>query len=440
MTTTVTPQPGASPSATRCVRDEHHFVTESGVYGPEDFGFGDDIQPVPDVSERYVGGVDFTPQAVGVDLWVVNGDALAIVEALQSQGIDARPLYAFAFEGHWSLEPGSDRPEVVSFVGSERVDGTGPVTAAEVNAAMTRGTRTSPIVGIVDGFAPASGSISDMIANEDSGGLAGNALSLHGRFVESIIRLLAPAAVIVTADVAKVHPRFVGAPHRGLAASDEPPEEDDVLDASLPFTDGMAIADAINRLVAQDAEFINLSLGTYVCSLDGGESFLDSMPVALAIAAAERVEVIAAGGNDVLHKNLWRSNPAFFPAVHPEVLGVGASSLRGQPVQWDHQGMRVGSPPEWWDLIAPGVDLVGGEFMSGADRAVRWSGSSFASAVVTGVLASGCVPFDPDAFLQTLSGQDLPTLSYTDVPGLLWWDGTKIVYNEAPASGCFDSE
>jgi subtilisin family serine protease len=89
-------------------------------------------------------------------------------------------------------------------------------------------------------------------------------------------------------------------------------------------------------------------------------------------------EIFAAGGNTT-------STSPIFPAAYRFVRGVGATTcdkekdLYGKQIVWV-DGDPVGALERCWiSDVAPGADLVG---LSGnGDQLVRWSGSSFASAV-----------------------------------------------------------
>jgi subtilisin family serine protease len=125
------------------------------------------------------------------------------------------------------------------------------------------------------------------------------------------------------------------------------------------------IAAGIDHAVDNGADVINLSLG-----IESGSSELLNQAIARALEA--NVVVVAAAGNT--------GGPVFYPASHPGVIGVGATTIGGGVAGYSSRGLGL-------DVVAPG----------GSDPAPIWQevelgyagtfGTSMASAHVSGVVA-----------------------------------------------------
>lgn len=182
----------------------------------------------------------------------------------------------------------------------------------------------------------------------------------HGTFVTSVIRAAAPAARI---------------------------EVKGVLNRPDYTATGWEVAVAIADL-AQRVDILNLSFG---CFTEDGEAPLVIRRAIERVPAG--VTVVAAAGNhgDVvgLVRGRTSHSPAF-PAAQPRVLAVGSS---GTPLAPDSEGRSSFTPVlPWIDRTARGIDVLGAfptELEDGVYTGwVTWSGSSFATATVTGKLAA----------------------------------------------------
>lgn len=120
------------------------------------------------------------------------------------------------------------------------------------------------------------------------------------------------------------------------------------------------IAAALDWLAAQGAEIINLSL-------TGPPN--DTLAYILHNFADSGLILIASVGND-------GTDHVSFPASDPNVLGVSAIDAAGRLYPNANKGPEV-------DFVAPGVDLLVDE----GERRTYRSGTSYASAVATGVIA-----------------------------------------------------
>ncbi len=380
--------------------DPSHFVTRVGVVTAEQIAEFAEVEQVGDLSERYVGGADFTPEQVGVDLWHIEDNARVhdLVSALQAADLDGRPVYYFGFEGHWSLEPGSEAAHRHSL--PERwVEGrTAPSAHVDSTGAnLKQGSDGGAHVAVVDGgFFPTlplsmSGTDSGEMGDDDANGV-------HGTMVLGLIELGAPNAPIDYFAARQlrdpfVHTLLAGHWHR-QAASD--------IAFTVRCSDDMAVAAAMSNVAealasveGPDYRYLNLSLGTYLPALSSGSGpnlglAPLSIELALDTAAQYGVTVIAAAGNDILGTTAGGAIRQFYPACRPDVTAIGAADCLGDPIMW-HHGNRFRHRESWWNHTAPGIDLISApyEYGNGHVDGIRWSGSSFAAAVATGYFAAG---------------------------------------------------
>ncbi|WP_238011963.1 S8/S53 family peptidase [Dactylosporangium sp. AC04546] len=175
----------------------------------------------------------------------------------------------------------------------------------------------------------------------------------HGRFVEGVIKSLAPGAVI--------RPRKALEPDgRGRT---------------------WQVVKALAAAVLQDgAQVVNLSIG---CRTSDG-----APPFALRRAVevlGERALLVAAAGNRWNDAGVAQRSQPTWPATLPGVVAVGAAGAPFSP--------RL----PWVDYLAPGVDVVS-TFLDGVSTAehpreafhgfAKWSGTSFAAAHVAGAVAA----------------------------------------------------
>lgn len=190
----------------------------------------------------------------------------------------------------------------------------------------------------------------------------------HGTFVTSVIRMVAPEF--------------------GVAFAAAPPDSGGILagstvgEVSDPPTSELDVLGAVSRLILGLAHrpgsvvALNLSLGAPRCGANDG--FLLTLKSALRlwrINFGVEATVFAAGGN---------ANMAVpvYPAAFPGVRGVGAG-IDGATQQqvWDDSGTGVTANHRFWiDDVAPGLALLGAGGLDELD-VVKWSGSSFSSAV-----------------------------------------------------------
>jgi serine protease len=137
----------------------------------------------------------------------------------------------------------------------------------------------------------------------------------------------------------------------------------------IPDGQASTVARGIDWAVANGARIINMSIG---CSACAGSSALDD---AIARAAAAGVILVAAAGNQAVD--------VFYPANHPSVLAVGATTQAGAVASYSARGAAL-------DLVAPGGDPnipSGRVFQDTSQGYVGMAGTSMASAHVSGSAA-----------------------------------------------------
>lgn len=182
----------------------------------------------------------------------------------------------------------------------------------------------------------------------------------HGTFVAGIVAQVAPGAEITV--------------HRALTTSGTATDVD--------------VACALIRAVRENAQVVNLSLGT--------ETYFDEPPLALAAAldVVREIEmargwetvIVAAGGNGGTTSPVW-------PAAFGRVVAVGGLTAALKPSAWSSRG-------HWIDVSTVGEGIVS-TYVAGAqspdfaaepqtfedDAWARWTGSSFAAPQVSGAIA-----------------------------------------------------
>ncbi len=162
-------------------------------------------------------------------------------------------------------------------------------------------------------------------------------------------------------------------------------------------SDAWSVAKAIVQAGRDGADVLNLSLVCYTA--DGRQ------PLALA-QAINRLDpgtvVVAAAGNNGRADSEISSRPAW-PAALAEVVAVGAAFTDGSATPFTPPGAP------WIDILAPGFELIStyltGEVHFTGQSAqpddvqlesfqgyARWSGTSFAAALVSGAIAAGVEP------------------------------------------------
>lgn len=288
---------------------------------------------------------------------------------------ETSPVYGMGFETlDWSFEPGAEafRPATSD----------NDVVEGHLAAAYAPTADGETTVAIVDSGFPDLGVYgkSVALATQDE---QDEAIS-HGAFVASVVRQIAPTSPIRGARV-------------GLDLDNEYIGTAGLFESAQLRTE-LVVEFAIERLrraIGGDTNtkvVLNLSLGTYDCG-----ALLDGPPQGLRESLVEwasqvDLAIYAAAGNELTDK-------AFYPAAFAIVQGLSASlpitavvaaDVDGSVVRWDQTRRRlVGAPKPAYAMSAVaalGVDLIG---VAVPDEIGKWSGSSFATAVMSGLAAAG---------------------------------------------------
>ena len=151
------------------------------------------------------------------------------------------------------------------------------------------------------------------------------------------------------------------------------------------------LANDLVELAGRGVDVINISAGFFT----GDNQPALAMTTALRLIGPRTVIVAAAGNHG---RNEDKPRRPLWPAAHDEVVAVGALTAAGTPAPFS-----TGGP--WVQLLAPGVNVVSDYFddavtvtdpRSGEARRYRgvaaWSGTSFAAAWVSGLLAGRIRP------------------------------------------------
>jgi hypothetical protein len=140
-------------------------------------------------------------------------------------------------------------------------------------------------------------------------------------------------------------------------------------DGQLQTCSQLDLVRAISMAVQQGAQIINISAGQFAPS-GTASPLLESV---VRECARHDLLLVAAAGNEgceCLH----------IPAALETVLAVGAMSASGEPLAFSNWGGRY----QIQGILAPGEDILGARAGGGA---ARGSGTSYATAVVSGVAA-----------------------------------------------------
>lgn len=208
----------------------------------------------------------------------------------------------------------------------------------------------------LDGVAIADADDEEVVNNANIHKYAG-----HGTFVAGIIRCLAPKAAI----------EVEGAlPHGGAVYESRLCEE---------------LREALTD--RSDPQIVSISAGTHTRD-NLGLLGLEILAEAHGLTDGTKGIVVAAAGND-------SSSEEFYPAAYPWVIAVGALDERGNVATYSNYG-------PWVDVWARGSNLVNafpeGTYYcyeppnKGQQRdfkfLAQWSGTSFATPIVTGAIAA----------------------------------------------------
>jgi subtilisin family serine protease len=179
----------------------------------------------------------------------------------------------------------------------------------------------------------------------------------HGTFVSGVIRCLAPASQVVV--------------EREIEVSG--------------FVKESSLIKQIHDALSRSPDVISMSAGGYTRRNVPSLAFQTLWEERLSQLGG--VVLVAAAGNDS------RTAP-FWPAAFPWCVGVGSMSRDGQRRSW------FSNHGAWVDVYAPGEEIVNAyaqmKYMTVVDGTVRdtsagivkWSGTSFSTPIVTGLIAA----------------------------------------------------
>lgn len=319
-----------------------------------------------------------------VDVIVVDRPDAAARALIRNRRVTASPVHALGFSWHRALTATAPEPAPRG------------TSFEEVDAPEDR------IIAVVDTGIADPGALPTWI----TAGLSNDRIDIdpidapqtvsHGTFVAGLLRQIAPTHSVSMARAAGYGDEVVGA-----EAHPEP-----------NATTELHVADAIHRLVerhsheSDNVDALNLSVG--------GTS-LGNLDMATIRSAVERwrevfprAPVFAAAGNTTSPRKVY-------PAALASVRGVAAANHDGDQIVWDGGSETDPIPArrKWVSDVAPGSGLLG---LSGVskDDAIRWSGSSFATAVATASYVNG----GPLEVVDGLSYWPDRAMTYGNVPRL----------------------
>jgi hypothetical protein len=322
-----------------------------------------------------------------VDVIVVDRPDAAARALIRNLPVTASPVHALGFSWHRALTATSpeEAPKGTSF---PDLDDPGDRVVAVVDTGIAD-EETLP------GWMK-NGLLPDPIDPIDIDPVANPQTVSHGTFVAGLLRQIAPSH--------RVSMARAGGYGDGAVGTEDHPEPN--------ATTELHVADAIHRLIdrhsrgSEKVDALNLSVG--------GTS-LGNLDMVTIRSAVERwrqefpgAPVFAAAGNTTSPRKVY-------PAALPSVRGVAAANHDGEQIVWDagNETDPVPAKRKWVDDVAPGSDLLGPSGVS-MPQAIKWSGSSFATAVATACYLNR----GPLEVFDGLNYWPDRAMNYGNVPGL----------------------
>ncbi len=319
-----------------------------------------------------------------VDIIVVDRPAAAARALIRNRRVTASPVHALGFSWHRALTATAPEPAPKG------------TNFDEVDAPEDR------VIAVVDTGIADPGALPAWI----TAGLSNDTIDIdpiddpqtvsHGTFVAGLLRQIAPNHSVSMARAAGYGDEVVGA--------EVHPEPN--------ATTELHVADAIHRLVDRHSHEPDKVV---VLNLSVGGTSLGNLDMATIRSAVERwrevfprAPVFAAAGNTTSPRKVY-------PAALASVRGVAAANHDGDQIVWDggSETDPIPAKRKWVSDVAPGSGLLG---LSGVakDDAIKWSGSSFATAVATACYVNG----GPLEVLDGLSYWPDRAMTYGNVPRL----------------------
>jgi hypothetical protein len=298
-----------------------------------------------------------------------GADPLELADLLEeTEDLEASPVLLTTITGHWTFAPGAPPTDGVDAPAQD------PGEGLDFNPEV--------FVAVVDtGYSEDEGTpawladrVDPLAARDAESGALPLEIVGHGKFVASVIAQEAPAVGVVVAAM------------RNLTADDTFYGDLPGLAASGFTTDEVQLYLAVGRL-AGSSNFgaLNLSLGSYQCPVLNDSGFAIREAVNLWNREAGTPIVAAAGNHDPA---VGPSSVPFIPAAYASdsssnVFAVASIGASGSLSSFSNAA----------DVTAIGENLIGvridGEWAA-------WSGSSFATAVVSAEIAkNGPLPTIP---------------------------------------------
>ena len=345
----------------------------------------------------------------------VGDDPLQVSLALRDiSGIQASPIHIVGFTSHIHFQPGTDPSPVP---GIELPDVSTTALDGQYVAVVDSGI-VLPDQGLSPNWFYGAQNNTSFVEYDpliDAEQLTPENPASHGTFISGLIRQIAPSKRVTFAAA-----RLVDTDVQVDAIASQGTED---LPGGLAPSSEIQVAEAMSRLIGlHDSEVdnvelmtaLNLSLGTYVC-----DPLADAEMVTLNAMSHKWLEtfplseIMSAAGNEIYkdavgaYVPFWPaafSTPALFPNTNPafefaddRFHAVAAADPQGTETVWDSKAPTPVTSPgrPWVTDLAPGADLVGlagGTFsdptLGNIPALVCWSGSSFATAVASAMLAN----------------------------------------------------
>ncbi len=422
------------------------FVAVPQTFSGDAGGALGDIDPTPAtvvLSETSAAGEQAPDEDIdtfigeAVSFFRVGQDPYQVALGLRDMEIPASPIHVVGFNSHYGYQPGTDASPIRDFelldVASD-LDGQ-IIGVVDSGIALPEENRQGQIPGWF--YGPTGADDEQRFVRYDvdldSEELSGDSPASHGTFISGLIRQIAPEKQVSFAAA-----RLIDAAHVATQGESLP--------SGVPLSAEVQVAEAMTRLTNRHASDIetmralNLSLGTYVCDPTGDNDVVTLTEISAAwLDFFPQSQIVAAAGNDPYRGPILQIRDGeyvpFYPAAlfndpqvayYDRVLGVAAvhrgnsEIVEGTEIVWNDQKepIPVETPPgrPWVDFATAGSDLVNlsGAVTEDADGnivpvLVCWSGSSFATAVASALVAANApVPDDYD---------QIPRLTFVETVG-----------------------